>query len=41
VDKKAEGGRLRFVLLDRIGAASMRDEVPEGLLQQALAPHAG
>lgn len=37
VDKKTEGGKLRFVLLDRIGAASIRSEVPAGLLQQALA----
>lgn len=36
VDKKTEGGKLRFVLLDRIGAASIRSEVPAGLLQQAL-----
>ncbi len=37
VDKKTEGGRLRFILLDRIGAASVRAEVPTGLLQQTLA----
>ena len=37
VDKKTEGGRLRFVLLDRIGAGSIRDQVPADLLQQALA----
>ena len=37
VDKKAERGRLRFVLLDRIGAASIRDAVPEDLLRQAMA----
>jgi 3-dehydroquinate synthase len=41
VDKKTEGGKLRFVLLDRIGAASIRAEVPPGLLQQALADSAG
>jgi len=41
VDKKTEGGKLRFVLLDRIGAASIRAEVPAGLLQQALAASAG
>ena len=41
VDKKAEGGKLRFVLLDRIGAASIRTEVPAALLQQALAVAAG
>jgi 3-dehydroquinate synthase len=37
VDKKAEGGRLHFVLLDAIGAASVRADVPAGQLQQALA----
>ncbi len=41
VDKKTEGGRLRFVLLDRIGAGSIRDQVPAELLQQALAAPAG
>jgi 3-dehydroquinate synthase len=37
VDKKAEGGKLRFILLDAIGAASIRADVPDALLQQALA----
>ncbi|MEK7360786.1 MAG: 3-dehydroquinate synthase, partial [Pseudomonadota bacterium] len=37
VDKKAEGGKLRFVLLDAIGSASIRADVPNGPLQQALA----
>jgi 3-dehydroquinate synthase len=37
VDKKAEGGKLRFVLLDAIGAASVRADVPAAPLQQALA----
>ena len=41
VDKKTEGGRLRFVLLDRIGAGSVRDQVPSELLLQALAARAG
>ena len=36
VDKKAEGGRVRFVLLDGIGAASIRADVPDVPLQQAL-----
>jgi shikimate kinase/3-dehydroquinate synthase len=40
VDKKAEGGKLRFVLLDRIGAASVRADIPAGPLQQTLAPAA-
>jgi 3-dehydroquinate synthase len=37
VDKKAEGGKLRFVLLDAIGAASVRADVPAAPLQHALA----
>jgi 3-dehydroquinate synthase len=37
VDKKTEGGKLHFVLLDRIGAASIRADVPADLLQLALA----
>ena len=37
VDKKTEGGKLRFVLLDRIGAASVRADVPATALQQTLA----
>ena len=37
VDKKAEGGKLRFILLDGIGAASIRADVPDGALHQALA----
>jgi 3-dehydroquinate synthase len=37
-DKKSEAGKLRFILLDKIGAASIRAGVPAGLLQQVLAP---
>ena len=37
VDKKAEGGKLRFVLLDKIGSGSVRADVPAAPLQQALA----
>ena len=37
VDKKAAGGRVRFVLLDAIGRASLRDGVDEALVRQALA----
>ena len=37
VDKKAEGGKLRFVLLDAIGAASIRTDIPTAPLQQVLA----
>ena len=40
VDKKTEAGKLRFVLLDRIGAASVRAEVPAGLLQETMAASA-
>lgn len=36
-DKKAEGGKLRFVLLEAIGRASVRGDVPAEPLQQALA----
>jgi 3-dehydroquinate synthase len=35
-DKKSEAGKLRFILLDRIGAASIRADLPSGVLQQAL-----
>ena len=41
VDKKTEGGKLRFILLDRIGAASIRAEVSAGLLRQVLDNSAG
>jgi 3-dehydroquinate synthase len=37
LDKKTEAGKLHFVLLDRIGAASVRAEVPAGLLQETMA----
>jgi 3-dehydroquinate synthase len=36
-DKKAEGGKLRFVLLEAIGRASVRGDVPAAPLRQALA----
>jgi 3-dehydroquinate synthase len=36
-DKKAEGGRLRFVLLDAIGSASVRADIPAEPLRQTLA----
>lgn len=36
-DKKTEGGRLRFVVLNAIGSASLRGDVPAVPLQQALA----
>jgi len=36
IDKKAEGGRIRFILLDRIGAARIVDSVPPETLQATL-----
>jgi 3-dehydroquinate synthase len=36
VDKKAEAGRIRFILLDRIGAARIVDQVPPDALQATL-----
>ncbi|MCX7140368.1 MAG: 3-dehydroquinate synthase [Proteobacteria bacterium] len=35
-DKKAEGGKLRFILLDAIGNASVRSDVPDTPLWQTL-----
>jgi 3-dehydroquinate synthase len=35
-DKKAEAGRTRFILLDRLGAARISDSVPSGTLQATL-----
>ena len=35
-DKKVRGGRLRFVLLDGVGAASTCDSVPEEAAVRAL-----
>lgn len=36
VDKKAEAGRIRFILLDRIGAARITDQVPPDALRATL-----
>ncbi len=36
LDKKAEAGRMRFVLLDRLGAARVVDQVPLGALRATL-----
>ncbi len=36
VDKKAEGGRIRFILLDRLGAARVVDQVPHDALRATL-----
>jgi 3-dehydroquinate synthase len=37
VDKKARDGQLRFILLDRIGAASIRSDVSAAALDETLA----
>jgi 3-dehydroquinate synthase len=37
VDKKAKDGRLRFIVLERIGAASVRADVPRAALDDILA----
>jgi 3-dehydroquinate synthase len=36
VDKKAEAGRIRFILLDRLGAARITDQVPPDALRATL-----
>jgi 3-dehydroquinate synthase len=36
IDKKAVGGRVRFVLLDSVGAASLREAVDERLVREAI-----
>jgi 3-dehydroquinate synthase len=36
VDKKVEGGKIRFVLLKNIGEAFVTGDVPEADLQQTL-----
>ena len=35
-DKKVKSGRIRFVLLDRIGHAVMQDDVPAALVREAI-----
>ena len=35
-DKKVSGGALRWVLLDEIGKATVRSDVPLGLVQETL-----
>jgi 3-dehydroquinate synthase len=37
-DKKVEGGRLRFVLLKKIGDAFVTNQVPNGALRDVLSP---
>jgi 3-dehydroquinate synthase len=39
LDKKAENGRLRFVLLQQIGQAVVTAEVPAAMLDETLAAH--
>lgn len=39
VDKKSKSGRLRLILLDGIGSASIAQDVDEGLLLRALNAH--
>ena len=36
VDKKAEGGRLRFILLERLGSAVIRGDVAPAALRATL-----
>lgn len=36
VDKKVRGGRIRFVLLERIGSAMIRDDVPPTVIDKTL-----
>ena len=36
VDKKASGGRIRFVLLDGPGQAVLRDDLPQALVRETL-----
>jgi 3-dehydroquinate synthase len=36
LDKKVEGGKMRFVLLKQVGHATVYGEVPPALLQQTI-----
>lgn len=40
VDKKAEGGEIRFVVIDGLGRASMRP-APDAMVREVIAAHAG
>ena len=37
VDKKAAGGKIRFILLERLGSAVLRSDIPEPLVRATLA----
>jgi len=37
VDKKVKEGRIHFVLLERLGAATLRGDVPPAAIDQTLA----
>jgi 3-dehydroquinate synthase len=37
VDKKAAAGRIRFVLLERIGAAVLKGDIDERIVRDAIA----
>ena len=39
IDKKVEGGKMRFVLLRRLGEACISADVPADLLAATLAGH--
>ena len=38
VDKKSEGGEIRFVVIDRLGSARMQG-APEAMVREVLAAH--
>ena len=37
VDKKAARGKIRYILLDRLGSAVLRGDIPEPLIRATLA----
>jgi 3-dehydroquinate synthetase len=37
VDKKVKQGRIHFVLLEHLGAATLRDDVPPAAVDRTLA----
>jgi 3-dehydroquinate synthetase len=37
VDKKVKDGRIHFILLEGLGAATIRDDVPSAALDHTLA----